>query len=139
MTDHAEQIRSLLAHLSHLADEGPIDEYFEHYTPDAVWEREGDPQSGVAPQIFRGATEIAASAQSRRDAGIAGPGTSTRHVTSCTAITLLGPDSARAESVWQFFADTTTTPRLISMGRYHDTLTLVDNRWRIAARSISNG
>lgn len=139
MTDDAEQIRSLLAHLSHLADEGPIDEYFDHYTADAVWERAGDPHSGLPPQIFRGATEIAASAQARRDAGIAGPGTNTRHLTSCTAITLLGPDSARAESVWQFFADTTTAPRVIGMGRYHDTLVRVDGRWRVAIRSITNG
>lgn len=137
-TASAEAIRSLIARVAHAADEAPLAVYAELYTEDAVWEMTA--ATAVAPpQTRTGIDDIVAASRDRRAAGIAGPGTDTRHVTTCTAVTVESPDSARAESVWMFYADTTTAPRLSSMGRYHDTFRRVDGRWLLARRIVTVG
>lgn len=135
----SETIRSLIARIAHAADEAPVEAYADLYTEDAVWEMAGSDRSGGKAQANRGLAEIMAATRSRRESGISGPGTATRHITSCVAVTVDSPDTARAESVWQFYADTTTTPRLSGMGRYHDTFRRIDGRWLLAARSITAG
>lgn len=135
----AEEIRSLIARIAHAADEAPLEEYAELYTEDAVWEMTAATRSGAQPQTNAGIDTIIAASRERRAAGIAGPGTATRHVTTCTAVTIDSPDTAHAESVWLFYADTTTEPRVSSMGRYHDTFRRVGGRWRLARRTISVG
>ncbi|GAA4481925.1 hypothetical protein GCM10023094_30910 [Rhodococcus olei] len=135
----AEAIRSLIARVAHAADEAALEAYTQLYTEDAVWEMTGATRAGARPQVCTGRTEIVAAARERRDAGIAGPGTATRHVTTCVAVTVDTADSARAESVWQFFVDTTTAPSLSGMGRYHDVFRRVDGRWLLARRSITVG
>ena len=123
-TASAEAIRSLIARVAHAADEAPLAVYAELYTEDAVWEMTA--ATAVAPpQTRTGIDDIVAASRDRRAAGIAGPGES--------------PDSARAESVWMFYADTTTAPRLSSMGRYHDTFRRVDGRWLLARRIVTVG
>ncbi|MEU1984448.1 nuclear transport factor 2 family protein [Nocardia sp. NPDC019395] len=135
----SEAIRSLIARLAHLADEGSVDDYAQLYTEDATWEMRGGARTGLAPRTVTGRAAIAAAARERRAAGIAGPGTGTRHVTTCISITFDSDDAARGESVWQFFAETTTAPRLSGIGRYHDIFVRVDGRWFLAERSITNG
>lgn len=135
----SEAIRSLIARIAHTADEGTTEAYARLYTEDAVWEMTGTTRAGAKPQLCTGLPEIMAAVRERRDAGIAGPGTATRHVTTCVAITVDTADSARAESVWQFFVDTTTAPSLSGMGRYHDVFRRVDGRWLLARRSITVG
>ncbi|WP_027499910.1 nuclear transport factor 2 family protein [Rhodococcus sp. UNC363MFTsu5.1] len=136
----SEVIRSLVARIAHLADEGSIDEYIQLFTDDAVWEmKSAGPSVAIAPQIVEGRHAIAASAGGRRADGIAGPGTATRHVTSCVSIAFDSEDSARVQSVWQFFVDTTTAPRLSSMGTYRDVFRKVNDCWLLAERSITPG
>lgn len=135
----AEAIRSLIARIAHLADEGSITDYAQLYTEDAVWETPGVAQTGLAAQRIEGREAIAAGASERRDAGIAGPGTATRHVTTCVAIDVDADEAARAESVWQFYVETTTAPRLTNMGTYRDVFRKVDGRWLLASRSITVG
>ena len=128
-TASTEAIRSLIARVAHAADEAPLAVYAELYTEDAVWEMTA--ATAVAPpQTRTGIDDIVAASRDRRAAGIAGPG---------TAVTVESPDSARAESVWMFYADTTTAPRLSSMGRYHDTFRRVDGRWLLARRIVTVG
>ncbi|MGW0045306.1 nuclear transport factor 2 family protein [Rhodococcus sp. NPDC003348] len=135
----AEAIRSLIARIAHAADEASVETYAQLYTDDAVWEMTGTTASGAKPQVSRGLAEIMAAVRERRGAGIAGPGTDTRHLTTCVAVSVDGPDTARAESVWQFYAETATAPRLTSMGRYHDLFRREDGRWLLAQRTISVG
>lgn len=128
----AEAIRSLVARIAHAADEADVDTYAELYTHDAVWEMVGTPANVGLPAI-QDAT------RARRAAGTSGPGTDTRHLTSCVAVTVDSADTAHAESVWQFFSDAATAPRLTRIGRYHDTFRCVDGRWLLAQRRITVG
>jgi membrane protease subunit (stomatin/prohibitin family) len=43
------------------------------------------------------------------------------------------------QSVWQFFVDTTTAPKLSSMGTYRDVFQRVEECWLLAKRSITTG
>src|SRR6476619_4685338 len=103
----SEVIRSLVARVAHLADEGSIDDYVQLYTEDAVWEMaSAGPSVAIGPQIVEGRKAIAEGVRRRRADGIAGPGTATRHVSSCVSIAFDSEDSASVQSVWQFFVDT---------------------------------
>ncbi|MFG1785593.1 nuclear transport factor 2 family protein [Rhodococcus oryzae] len=136
----SEVIRSLVARIAHVADEGQIDEYVQLYTEDAVWEmKSAGPSVAIGPQIVEGRTAIAEGARRRRADGIAGPGTATRHLSSCVSIAFDSEDSASVQSVWQFFVDTTTAPKLSSMGTYRDVFQRVDGCWLLAKRSITTG
>ncbi len=41
--------------------------------------------------------------------------------------------------MWQFYADTNTSPRLQLMGTYHDELKRVGDEWKLAHRQITIG
>ncbi|MEN3358154.1 MAG: hypothetical protein V7637_2136 [Mycobacteriales bacterium] len=47
--------------------------------------------------------------------------------------------TAAAVSYWMFFADTTSAPRLVSVGRYDDELRQVAGQWLLARRTITVG
>ena len=130
----AEAIRSLIARIAHAADEADVDTYSQLYTEDAVWE-----MTGSRPQLNSGLAEIQAATRARRASGTSGPGTETRHLASCIDVTVDSPAEARAESSWQFYSDTTTAPRLTTIGRYHDRFRRVDGRWLLAHRTITIG
>ncbi|EGD56268.1 nuclear transport factor 2 family protein [Gordonia neofelifaecis] len=137
--DHPEEaIRSLIARIAHTADDGEIADYAALFTTDAVWDMPADPRTGVPRQLRRGHDEILGSAQERRDAGITGPGSATRHLTTCSDISVSNDGTATAVTIWQFYADTTTVPRLVSIGRYDDVF-VFDEKWRLAKRSITLG
>jgi 3-phenylpropionate/cinnamic acid dioxygenase small subunit len=136
------EIRSLLARLAHLADVGEVDDYLALFTPDAVWVMPVIPQSGLEASERRGVTEIAAGVRERRASGVQGPGTDTAHVVTTTAIAFDGadPDTAIAESIWMFVADTASgAPRLQGFGRYRDTVKRTGGAWRLARREIALG
>jgi 3-phenylpropionate/cinnamic acid dioxygenase small subunit len=86
----------------------------------------------------RGHAEIRAGSEDRRAADQIGPGSNTRHMVSTVAVTVDG-DRAFADSYWQFYVDTASTPRLQLMGAYHDELVRVGADWKLARRQITIG
>jgi 3-phenylpropionate/cinnamic acid dioxygenase small subunit len=134
-------IRNLLSRLAHLADDGDLPDYLEAFTVDAVWEMPANPVIGMAANVRTGHDDILAGAVERRASGLQGPGTSTRHVVHTTAVEFDADDADRATSVayWQFYADTATSPRLVSMGRYDTVLRRDHARWRVQRRKITVG
>jgi uncharacterized protein (TIGR02246 family) len=123
-------VRNLVARVAQYADGPDVDAYVALFTPDAVWDMPGAPR--------RGHGEIRAGSEERRAAGTIGPGSNTRHVVSTTAVTVDG-DNATADSVWQFFLDTATAPRLQLMGTYHDEMVRAGDEWKLAHRTITFG
>lgn len=139
--DSVVEIQSLLARLAHLADDGSVEDYLSNFTADAVWESAANPATGMPAQTRTGRADIAEGVRTRRAAGIQGPGTATRHVLTTIAVTPGEGDAAQATATayWTFFVDTTTAPRLSSIGRYDDDIRLVDGRWLLAHRRITMG
>ena len=123
-------VRNLVARVAQYADGPDVDAYVGLFTPDAVWDMPGAPRTGHA--------EIRAGSEERRAAGQIGPGSNTRHVVSTMSVRVEG-DSATAESVWQFYVDTASAPRLQLMGTYHDELVRMGNEWKLARRDIFIG
>lgn len=127
-------VRNLLARLAFLADTAALDdldEYIGHFTEDAVWE---SPQ-----ETRRGRAEVLAGARERRQAGVQGPGTNSRHVLGTIAVTADGPEGARADSYFLAFGDTTTQPVVRVMGHYNDVFRRTDGRWQVAHRHVTFG
>jgi ketosteroid isomerase-like protein len=125
-------IRNLLALVAQHSDDGPLDAYGDLYTPDARWEMP------AIPVVCQGRAEIVADSAGLRAAGVAGPGSQSRHVVSTTSVTIDG-DLAVAESYWQFYVHTDTNPTLRSMGKYRDTFRRTDDGWQLWHRQISSG
>ena len=123
-------VRNLVALIAQYADGPDIDAYVALFTPDAVWDMPGAPRQGHA--------EIRAGSEERRAAGQIGPGSNTRHAVSTMAVQVHN-DHAVADSVWQFYVDTNTTPRLQLIGTYHDELRRVGDEWKLAHRQITIG
>ena len=123
-------VRNLVARVAQYADGPDVDAYVALFTPDAVWDMPGAPRKGHA--------EIRAGSEERRAAGQIGPGSDTRHVVSTVAVRI-HEDHAVADSVWQFYVDTASTPRLQLMGSYHDECRRVGHEWKLAHRRITIG
>jgi 3-phenylpropionate/cinnamic acid dioxygenase small subunit len=123
-------VRSLIARIAQLADDGDLGDYVECFSPDARWEMPGSPR--------RGRVDIRTGAEARRAEGQTGPGSATRHLVSTMAVTVDGA-SARATSYWQYFTDTVDAPTLRLMGRYDDELIKVDDRWYLDRRLVTIG
>jgi len=123
-------VRNLVARVAQYADGPEVDAYVALFTPDAVWDMPGAPRRGHA--------EIRAGSEERRAAGQIGPGSDTRHVVSTLAVRV-HEDHAVADSVWQFYVDTASAPRLQLMGTYHDELVRVGHEWKLAHRQITIG
>jgi uncharacterized protein (TIGR02246 family) len=133
MTGEADElaIRNLIARVAHLADHGDIDQYVMLFTEDASWEFPAGPR--------RGRADIRAGAQQRRAEGQTGPGTSTRHVITTMAVSLVDELTATVDSYFIFYRDTTTNPTVFNMGHYHDTVRREDGEWRLDRRVITIG
>jgi uncharacterized protein (TIGR02246 family) len=123
-------VRNVVARLAQYADGPDVDAYVALFTPDAVWDMPGAPRRGHA--------EIRAGSEERRAAGQIGPGSGTRHVVSTIAVRV-EEDRAVADSVWQFFVDTATAPRLQLIGTYHDELVRSGSEWKLSRRQITIG
>jgi uncharacterized protein (TIGR02246 family) len=123
-------IRNLIANAARLADGDDVEAYVDLFTPDASWE--------MPEATRRGHDEIRAGAVERRAAGQVGSAAATRHTVGTIVVSLDG-DRAGAESTFQFFVDTTTTPTLSMVGTYHDELVRSDAGWKLARRVIRIG
>jgi len=125
------EVRSVIARLAILADQGDLDEYVDQFTEDAVWNFPGGSRVGRA--------DIRAGAEERRAGGVTGPGSNTRHVITTLAVTVEGRDRASSDCYFLFYQNTTTTPTLFNMGWYHDVLVREGDRWRLQRRDITMG
>ena len=56
-----------------------------------------------------------------------------------TSVVAVDGDTAEAESTFQFFVDTTTTPTLSMIGTYQDHFVRTDAGWKLARRIIGQG
>jgi uncharacterized protein (TIGR02246 family) len=124
-------IRTVLARIAHYSDTGDLDDYAAQFTDDATWEMPPAPPK-------HGRAAIRAAATARRANRETGPGTHTRHVITTVAVSVTG-DTAVADSYWQFYTATATTPALHSMGSYRDTFQHTPEGWRLSRRHITTG
>jgi uncharacterized protein (TIGR02246 family) len=124
-------IRNLIARAAQLADYGDVEEYASLFTEDGSWEFPGAP--------LRGRADILTGARERRKQRVTGPGSGTRHIISTVAVQVEDAGQATADSYFQFWRDTATSPTLFNMGQYHDVLRREDGAWRIARREITVG
>jgi uncharacterized protein (TIGR02246 family) len=125
------EIRNLIARVAQLADHGDVEEYASLYTEDALWDFPGG--------ALRGRAGILAGARERRSQRVTGPGSGTRHIITTLAVQVEDASTAAADSYFQFWRDTATSPALFNMGHYHDVLRRADGAWRIAHREITLG
>lgn len=133
-------IRSLIARIAHFADwQEDLEVYLDLFTDDAVWEFPGDARQQVAPTLVQGRAAIRADREERRRSGFQGPGTATHHLVTTTVVDADGGDDASAWSYWLFVGDTTTEPRIRSLGRYDDRFRRTAGGWRLAHRTITVG
>lgn len=123
-------VRNLVARVAQYADGPDVDAYVSLFTTDAVWDMPGAPR--------RGHDEIRAGSMERRAAGQIGPGSNTRHIVSTIAVRV-HENHAVADSVWQFYVDTASAPRLQLMGTYHDECRRLGREWKLAHRQITIG
>lgn len=135
----ASAVRDVIGRLAQLADSGSLEEYMTLFTADAEWVMPANPALGVSPQTRVGAADIRAGAEERRASGLQGPGTASRHVVHTISVDVRTASSAAAVAYWMFYVDTTTVPRLTSMGRYDDEYRLDGCSWRLARRVIEVG
>ncbi|GAA4545250.1 nuclear transport factor 2 family protein [Pseudonocardia xishanensis] len=136
--DHVA-IQSLLGRIAHLADTGDLADYRDCFIDDAEWWPPRQPTVDISEEPIRGSAALVAGAQQRRDKGIQGPGTNTRHVVSTFDIEPDGPDRARSRAYWRYYVETDSTPRLHSIGRYDDELVRTADGWRMRIRKVSRG
>lgn len=134
-----EKIRSVVAEIARLADEGSIDEYLRLFDAGAVWNMPANPRTGASAQVRTGREEIGAAARERRASGAVGPGTHTEHRIVDTSVSLVSQDTAEAVSCWEFVVEIDTAARTTSQGRYRDVFRLVGDAWLLTERTISVG
>jgi 3-phenylpropionate/cinnamic acid dioxygenase small subunit len=128
--DRAE-IGDLIARLAIIGDSGDLAGYDDAYAEDAIWEH----QSGTR----HGRQLIVDAARARRESGLGGPGSGTRHVVTNLTVTFPAPDTAEAGCYVLFYVDTAASPTLRSIVEYHDTLHRGPDGWRITHRRITTG
>jgi 3-phenylpropionate/cinnamic acid dioxygenase small subunit len=126
------EIHNILARLTHLADAGDLDEYVDLFTEDGRWE----PPPGSEPPVraLCGRAELLAGARERREAGMSGPGTFSRHVVTNIALTRTGPDTAASHSYWHYYTQTNDIHQTGGMGTYDDEFRRTPAGWRLASR-----
>jgi ketosteroid isomerase-like protein len=124
------EIRNLVAHLGHLADDGDITEYLSFFVEDGLWGLEGQ-----QPRV--GLEDIRAGVEQRRKDLVQGPGAGTRHLNTTLSITIDGPDSAHAESYVLFVGTKGTDhPEIVFTGRYLDEFRRTPDGWKMVSRHI---
>ena len=133
------EIRNLIARVQQMVDMGEVDEYLDLFVDDAVWVQPGDPGRGRAPDERRGRADIRAGVEERRAAGIQGPGTDTRHLSSTVSVQLEGVDDAVVTSYFQYYTDTSTHPTLGVMGWYRHAVRRTPHGWKVVRRELHFG
>lgn len=133
------ELANLVARLAHTADAGTLEDYADCFAVDAEWWPPATPGVDVSTDPVFGIKQIVASAQERRDRGVQGPGTNTRHVVSTSEFVMDGPDAARGRSYWRYYIETNATPQLLTQGEYRDHFVRIDGRWRLRRRRLLRG
>lgn len=132
-------VRDVLGRVAQLSDGPDPAAYALQFTEDAIWDSPANPAVGKPPESRRGRAAIEEGARARRERGLQGPGSATRHVVTTVSVAIVDETTARAVSYWMFYASTDSSPILTSMGRYDDELRLEAGAWRISRRSITLG
>lgn len=133
-------IRDALARLAALADAGPVDDYISCFTPDASWQLTAAPGNVLSSMTLTGAAEIRQSVVDRRASGVQGPGSHTAHHVASTYIDFdESGTAATAHSLFSFYTQLDSQPRLAGFGRYTDSFLWSGGRWLLARRSIQQG
>ena len=123
------EIRNLVARLGHLADDGDLQVYLSLFTPDAEWHT-------PTGEVRRGHTDILAGANERRVTGVQGPGTDSRHVNTTLWVEVGDDGTARAQSYFLYLRSCSTSPVLVSTGRYNDEFRETPDGWKMARRVL---
>lgn len=131
-------VMRLIARIAHLADTGDLGEYADCFAEDAIWVLPADSGVGLPPQTRSGIADIVQGARERRDSGMQGPGSSTRHVVSTIDVEVQG-DTATSRAYWRYYSHTDATPQLLTMGQYDDTFRRTSSGWRLQQRAITRG
>ena len=139
MSDAQHEVRNVLARIAQTADTGTIEEYLDHFTPDAQWVMPDNPSLGVAGSVRTGHAEIRAGVEERRGAGLQGPGSFSRHMVQTVAVAAESVDRATARSYFTYYTDTLLAPKLASVGQYDDTFVRTDEGWKLCRREITSG
>lgn len=137
-------ISNLLSRFAQAADDGTLEEYGALMADDFIWESPALASINLEAQVIRGREQVLAAAQERRDAGIQGPGTRTRHVISNVSVIVEDRDKATSVAYWRYYAGGESdhglddgAPPLHAMGSYQDRFVRVDGQWLIAHRIIT--
>jgi 3-phenylpropionate/cinnamic acid dioxygenase small subunit len=135
------EIRNILARLAHMADTASIDEldqYLALWTEDGTWAVLSG--TSLAPQEQRGHAELRAAAKQRREAGVQGPGTNSRHIVSTNVVEFDSQARARARSYFHVFRETgSEQPVPTTIGEYNDTFIRTPGGWKLQRREIVQG
>ncbi|CAB4869102.1 unannotated protein [freshwater metagenome] len=123
------EICNSMVRLASVTDDGDLADYEALLIPDAVFENAGT--------AIHGAQAVLAGMSQRRAAGTTGPGSNTRHVVSNIEVVVDGAGSAKAEAVWQFYADADGNKTLVLSGTYHDRWIRTLDGWRIVERRVA--
>jgi hypothetical protein len=119
-------LRSLIAKVALTGDLGTPEDYRQVYSDDAVWQWGSTVDTGI--------DAIIASARARREQGVSGPGSGSKHVVQVMSIELLDPANARAVSYFTFYTQITGDVKVGPVGTYRDELAVVDGSWKITKR-----
>lgn len=130
-------IQNLVPRIAHTADFGTLEEYGRLLAPDFKWAYPGGRSESPLPaQVRTGRDDALRGAHERREAGIQGPGTHTRHVVSSVSVHP-HPTNPQSVAYWHFYANTNDVPFLKSMGRYHDEFVEdEEGNWLINSRQL---
>jgi HIP---CoA ligase len=119
-------VRRLIAQVALTGDVGAPEDYRQVYSDDAVWQWGSTVDAGI--------DAIVASARTRREQGVSGPGSGSKHVVQVMSIELLDAANARAVSYFTFYTQITGEVRVGPVGTYRDALAVVDGDWKITKR-----
>jgi 3-phenylpropionate/cinnamic acid dioxygenase small subunit len=133
------EIRNLVARLAQLADTGELADYARCFAADAVWVPPVDAGVAGVGSTQTGIDDIVAGAQSRRDLGIQGPGSNTRHVVSVTSLQRVDASHALGRTYWRYYVQTNAQPELLTMGHYDDQFIRGPGGWLLARRETVRG
>jgi ketosteroid isomerase-like protein len=121
-------LHALILRFVNLNDHGTIDDFLSVVTDDIVLDRGSSAESGI--------DEVKAAMIQRREDGISGPGTNTRHVLGNVEVCVTG-DTATGTAVWVFYQHTDATPVIFVMGSYHYDFRRLPDGWKVARRLTS--
>lgn len=136
--DDVVQITHLLNRIASTADVSEnLDDYMALFTDDVVFEFAAVPAVGLEEVTYSGLPEVRAGAESRRAAGVQGPGSSTLHIISDVTIDFSSDDEATAHAAWQYLGKRDGAPALVGMGIYRNWLRRVDGTWLLSRRVVT--